>query len=92
MEQENGPGRGGRVERDKADPGTPTSSRFQIFLNTASRERLTREFRIHAAIADQIIAHRPYASEDDLLERGILAKRAYERLRREFLNSELSEL
>jgi hypothetical protein len=50
---------------------------------------MRREFHIHAEIADKIIAHRPYESEADLLERGILPKRAYERLRREFLNSKV---
>jgi DNA uptake protein ComE-like DNA-binding protein len=82
----NGPGTGGRVQPAEGAREAPTF-RFQMFLNTASRERMTREFRIHAEIADKIIAHRPYESEADLLERGILPKRAYERLRREFLNS-----
>jgi hypothetical protein len=85
----NGPGSGGHAHPPKGVHAAPTSSRFQVFLNTASRERMRREFHIHAEIADKIIAHRPYESEADLLERGILPKRAYERLRREFLNSKV---
>jgi len=52
----------------------------------SSREQLIKEFRIHSSIADKIVDGRPYASEVDVLERAILPKRAYERLRRGFLS------
>ncbi len=49
-------------------------------VNHATKEQLEGLPGISAAAADRIIANRPYAKPDDLLSRGILARREYERI------------
>ncbi len=49
-------------------------------VNHATKAQLEGLPGISAAAADRIIANRPYAKPDDLLSRGILARREYERI------------
>ncbi|HKU25953.1 MAG TPA: helix-hairpin-helix domain-containing protein [Candidatus Sulfotelmatobacter sp.] len=49
-------------------------------VNHATRAQLESLPGISAATADRIIANRPYAKRDDLLSRGILTRREYERI------------
>ena len=49
-------------------------------INHASKAQLKSLPGISAATADRIIANRPYAKRDDLLSRGILTRREYERI------------
>ena len=49
-------------------------------VNHATKAQLESLPGISAAAADRIIANRPYAKRDDLLRRGILTRREYERI------------
>ena len=49
-------------------------------VNHATKAQLESLPGISAASADRIIANRPYAKRDDLLSRGILTRREYERI------------
>ena len=49
-------------------------------LNHASKEQLESLPGITAATADRIIANRPYAKPDDLVRRGVVTRREYERI------------
>jgi competence protein ComEA len=49
-------------------------------INHASKAQLESLPGINEATADRIIANRPYAKRDDLLSRGILTRREYERI------------
>ena len=49
-------------------------------VNHATRAQLESLPGISAATADRIIANRPYAKRDDLLSRGIVTRREYERI------------
>ena len=49
-------------------------------INHASKAQLESLPGINEATADRIIANRPYARRDDLLSRGILTRREYERI------------
>lgn len=59
-----------------ADPKT----QLHRILNDAPAEELTKRYGIAAELAKKIVAHRPYQSEVDILERAILPKRTYEQL------------
>ena len=49
-------------------------------LNHATRSQLESLPGVNAAIADRIIAARPYAKPDDLLSRGVISRRGYARI------------
>ena len=49
-------------------------------INHATKAQLESLPGISAATADRIIANRPYAKRDDLLSRGIVTRREYERI------------
>ena len=49
-------------------------------INHASKAQLESLPGVNAATADRIIANRPFAKRDDLLSRGILTRREYERI------------
>jgi DNA uptake protein ComE-like DNA-binding protein len=51
-------------------------------LNHASANDLVARYGISGSLALKIVAHRPYHSETDVLEKAVIPKRAYERLRR----------
>jgi len=46
-------------------------------LNHATKAQLESLPGVNAAIADRIIAGRPYAEPDDLLSRGVISRRQY---------------
>ena len=56
------------------------NAQLHRILNEVPAGELTDRFGVAAGIADEIVAHRPYRSEVDLLERAILPKRTYEQL------------
>jgi len=49
-------------------------------LNHATRAQLESLPGVNAAIADRIIAGRPYAKPDDLLSRGVISRRQYAKI------------
>jgi competence protein ComEA len=49
-------------------------------LNHASKAQLESLPGVNAAIADRIIAGRPYAKPDDLLSRGVISRRQYAKI------------
>lgn len=53
-------------------------------MNSASSRELMGLCGVSARLADQIVQHRPYASEDDVLERALIPKRAFDRIRKQF--------
>ncbi len=57
----------------------PNADLHRIF-NELPAQELTVRYGVAAGIAHQIVAHRPYRSEVDILERAILPKRTYEQL------------
>jgi DNA uptake protein ComE-like DNA-binding protein len=53
---------------------------LKLIFNHASVDELTSVFGIEPGIAAAIVQHRPYESEIDLLERGVIPKRVFEQL------------
>jgi DNA uptake protein ComE-like DNA-binding protein len=51
-------------------------------LNHATANDLMAQYGISGHLAVKIIAHRPYQSEADVLEKAAIPKRAFERLLR----------
>jgi hypothetical protein len=49
-------------------------------LNNVSADDLVRRYSVNAKLAAQIVAHRPYTSDVEILEKAIIPKRAYERI------------
>jgi len=49
-------------------------------LNEAPLQEFVDRYKVVSDVAELIVAHRPYVSEVDILERAILPKRAYEQL------------
>jgi DNA uptake protein ComE-like DNA-binding protein len=49
-------------------------------LNHATANDLVAQYRISGNLALKIVAHRPYQSEADVLEKAAIPKRAFERL------------
>ncbi len=56
------------------------NAELRRIFNELSIRELTGHYGVAAAIAREIVAHRPYHSEVDILERAILPKRTYEQL------------
>ncbi len=59
-----------------ADP----QQELRRILNEATAEEFSRRYGVAGEIARKLVAHRPYHSETDILERAILPKRCYEQL------------
>ncbi len=54
-------------------------------LNTVSREQLLSVYGIGPVIADRIIENRPYRSNRDVVEQGIISESLYQELQRAVL-------
>jgi DNA uptake protein ComE-like DNA-binding protein len=52
-------------------------------LNVLSMDDLVRLHGVSANLAEQIVSHRPYISEQEVLERAVIPKRAFERIVKE---------
>ncbi len=63
-----------------------------LVLNEASLEEFGDRYKVSADVARQIIAHRPYQSDVDFLERAILPKRTYEQLVTQIVTARASEI
>jgi competence protein ComEA len=55
--------------------------RGKIDINSASSEDLQKLAGVDAAIADKIIAGRPYTSKGELLTKGVVSKKEYDAIR-----------
>jgi competence protein ComEA len=51
-----------------------------IDLNSASREQLQSLPGITPKMSESIVAHRPYSSSSELVDRHILSKQAYDKI------------
>ena len=59
------------------------SSVSPVLLNSVSREDLLKVYGIGPVIADKIIANRPYTSDHQIVEQGILPESLFERLQKD---------
>ena len=55
-------------------------------LNQVSREELLEVYGIGEVLADRIIEGRPYMTDVDILERGLISQSVFEQLRRQVLD------
>ncbi len=67
--------------RGKAGAAEQRSPRAETDLNSISREELLQVFGIGPVLADKVIQNRPYARDEDVVERGILPQSTFEKLR-----------
>jgi hypothetical protein len=67
----------------KNGQGTAVSSQFDS-INVLSRDELMTVNGIGPVLADRIISGRPYASRQELVDRGIIGKTTLEELERQF--------
>lgn len=58
-----------------------SNRRHQVDLNTASREQLSKLPGLADRDADNIIAHRPYAKKEGLLNKKVLPQGKYDQVR-----------
>jgi gas vesicle protein len=59
------------------------SSGSSVLLNRVTREDLLSVYGIGPVIADKIIANRPYTSDRQIVEQGIVPESLFERLQKE---------
>jgi competence protein ComEA len=52
-----------------------------VDINHASREKLATLSGVDEAVADRIIAHRPYSSTGELVTRHVVSKAEYDQIR-----------
>ena len=65
--------------RDVTGGSEKTDSRVE--LNTAGRKRLAALPGLDAAVADRIIANRPYQNRRDLVRKGVLSEAQFAKLK-----------
>jgi len=65
---------------------TVQSSVSSVLLNSVDREDLLNIYGIGPVIADKIIANRPYTSDHQVVEQGIVPESLFERLQKELGN------
>ena len=66
----------------------PLQGHLKDVLNHASADVLIAQYGISGNLAMKIVAHRPYYSESDILEKAAIPKRAFERLLKHLQESE----
>jgi hypothetical protein len=59
----------------------------QTRLNGATREELLLVYGIGPVLADRILAGRPYHSDHEVVERGIISEKVFDQLRRQVLQA-----
>lgn len=84
------PGNAGRNLSELFDPvherlANQPAAHAGSALNLVSREELLAVYGIGPVLADRILRDRPYASDLDVVERGILNETAFDQLRRQLL-------
>lgn len=71
------------TETARAQSEKLKSSVSSVLLNSVSREDLLKIYGIGPVIADKIIANRPYTSDRQVVEQGIVPESLFERLQKE---------
>jgi competence protein ComEA len=87
--------RGRRNDRSKAastdlgenEQSSSSPQESEQLLNSVSRDELLRVHGVGPVLADRIIAGRPYRSERELVDRGILPETVFALLREEVLKN-----
>ncbi len=80
----------GRVMKNElaAVPSLSVETPLLQLLNNAPADDLVRRYSVDAKLAAQIVAHRPYTSDLEILEKAIIPKRAYERIARQLRSAD----
>ncbi len=79
---------GALVAKEKAKAAAKPAAKTEtalLDLNTASKAELIKLPEIGDAIADKIIAGRPYAKKDDLVKRKILTQKSYDKIKNQII-------
>jgi DNA uptake protein ComE-like DNA-binding protein len=71
----------GQAERD--DPRYQHESSTLHILNSASREDLLSVHGLGSVIADQVVQNRPFASEQQLVERNVVPESNFDHFKRQ---------